>query len=274
MSSAMSLNLEMDPEVQRNNLTNKLIGGGSEEEEETQTPDITELLKKCAAEFMGTMFLCLTIALSVDEGMDKNNAPLAIGLSVGCMVFALGHISGANFNPAVTLAILLRGRMEIFTALAYVLAQIVGGFFAGIVGRLVIEDWCQNENTIIAGRGCISGYPASDPNVNWITAFLVEAIFTMGLALVVLNVAVSDANAGNSFYGLAIGLTVTFGAIAGGAVSGGAYNPAVGLALPLVHGITDDLLLYLLGPLTGGALAALFFRFTAKREEFVTKKKQ
>ena len=164
--------------------------------------------------------------------------------------------------------------MEIFTALAYVLAQISGGFLAGIVGRLVVEDWCQNENTIIVGRGCISGYPASDPNVNWITAFLVEAIFTMGLALVVLNVAVSDANAGNSFYGLAIGLTVTFGAIAGGGVSGGAYNPAVGLALPLVHGITDDILLYLLGPLIGGALAALFFRFTAKREEFMTKKKQ
>lgn len=231
------------------------------------------LVKKCLAEFMGTMFLCLTVALSV--GMGRDNAPLAIGLSLGCLVFALGHISGANFNPAVSLAILLRGRLDpispYMTFIAYILAQFAGGFLGGGVGRFIVEDWCQNDNITIVGRSCVSGYPSPDPNVDWFTAFIVETIFTMGLALVVLNVAVSDANAGNSFYGLAIGLTVTFGAVAGGGVSGGAFNPAVGIALPLVHGITDDILLYLLGPLAGGALAALFFMFTAKRSEFMEK---
>lgn len=232
-----------------------------------------DLAKKCTAELMGTMFLCLTVALSV--GMGRDNAPLGIGLSLGCLVFALGHISGANFNPAVTLAILLRGRLDpispYMTAIAYIMAQFAGGLLGGGVARFVVEDWCQNKNVTIIGRSCVSGMPAPDPNVEWFTAFLVETVFTMGLALVVLNVAVSDANDGNSFYGLAIGLAVTFSAIAGGGVSGGAFNPAVGLCLPLVNGITDDIALYLLGPFCGGALAALFFRFTAKEEEFMEK---
>lgn len=250
---------------------------------ETPEPetDTMHLIKKCLAEFMGTMFLCLTVALSV--GMGRDNAPLAIGLSLGCLVFALGHISGANFNPAVSFAIALRGRLDVWTATAYMLSQVVGGFLGGAVARLVVEDWCKDENDTIVtmmhdgaeiARSCVSGYPSPDPNVEFFTAFLVETIFTMGLALVVLNVAVSDANAGNSFYGLAIGLTVTFGAIAGGGVSGGAFNPAVGLTLPLIHGVTDDLALYIFGPLAGGALAALFFMLTAKRSEFMVKGKK
>jgi len=240
--------------------------------------DTMHLIKKCLAEFMGTMFLCLTVALSV--GMGRDNAPLAIGLSLGCLVFALGHISGANFNPAVSLAIAIRGRMDAMTAAAYMLSQVAGGFLGGAVARLVVEDWCKDENDTIVtmmhdgaeiARSCVSGYPSPDPNVEFFTAFLVETIFTMGLALVVLNVAVSDANAGNSFYGLAIGLTVTFGAIAGGGVSGGAFNPAVGIALPLIHNVTEDIVLYIFGPLAGGALAGLFFMLTAKRSEFMEK---
>ena len=248
--------------------------------EQESESNYMELIKKCLAEFMGTMFLCLTVALSV--GMGRENAPLAIGLSLGCLVFALGHISGANFNPAVSLAIAIRGRMDAMTAAAYMLSQLAGGFLGAGVARFVVEDWCKDDDgTIVTmmldgaeiARSCISGYPSPDPNVNGFTAFLVEMIFTMGLALVVLNVAVSDANAGNSFYGLAIGLTVTFGAIAGGGVSGGAFNPAVGLALPLIHGVTEDIALYLFGPLIGGALAALFFMLTAKRSEFMEKDK-
>jgi aquaporin Z len=120
-------------------------------------------------------------------------------------------------------------------------------------------------------RSCISGYPSPDNSVSFLTAFLVETIFTFGLVLVYLNVAESDANAGNSFYGLAIGHTVTFGVIAGGGISGGAFNPVVGFALPIVHGVTDDIPLYLLGPFVGATFAASFFMFTAKRSEFMEK---
>jgi aquaporin Z len=185
------------------------------------------------------------------------------------MVFALGHISGANFNPAVSLAIFLRGKLPWVTALAYVVSQMVGGFLAAFIQKLVIEDWCKDANdVIILDRSCISGYPSPDANVSWLTAFYIELLFTLALALVVLNTATSKGTGSNSFYGLAIGLTVTFGAIAGGSISGGAYNPAVGLALPLIHGVTEDAGLYFLGPLVGGALAALIFRMTTSEADF------
>jgi len=225
------------------------------------------LIQKCACEFIGTFFLCSTVALSVGVGADM--AALGIGLSLGCMVFALGHISGANFNPAVSLAIFLRGKLTWVTALAYVISQMAGGLVAAYIQKLVIEDWCKDANdVIILDRSCISGYPSPDANVSWLTAFYVEVLFTLALALVVLNTATSKGTGSNSFYGLAIGLTVTFGAIAGGAISGGAYNPAVGLALPLVHEVTEDAGLYFLGPLVGGALAAGIFRMTTSEADF------
>lgn len=243
----------------------------SEAKKERETVFSSDLIKKCACEFIGTFFLCSTVALSVGVGADM--AALGIGLSLGCMVFAMGHISGANFNPAVTLAIYLRGKLSAMTSLAYVVSQLAGGFLAGYVQKLVIEDWCQNDDTVIDGRTCISGYPSPDANVEWLTAFYVEMLFTLALALVVLNTATSKGTESNSFYGLAIGLTVTFGAIAGGAISGGAYNPAVGLTLPLVHGITDDVALYIVGPLTGGAVAALIFRMTTSEADFIEDEK-
>ena len=225
------------------------------------------LIQKCACEFIGTFFLCSTVALSVGVGADM--AALGIGLSLGCMVFALGHISGANFNPAVSLAIFLRGKLPMVTALAYVIAQMAGGFLAAFIQKLVIEDWCKDaDDVIILDRSCISGYPSPDANVSWLAAFYIELLFTLALALVVLNTATSKGTGSNSFYGLAIGLTVTFGAIAGGSISGGAYNPAVGLALPLIHGVTEDAGLYFLGPLVGGALAALIFQMTTSEADF------
>tara|TARA_B100000795_G_C22799643_1_gene441162 strand:+ start:2731 stop:3663 length:933 start_codon:yes stop_codon:yes gene_type:complete len=225
------------------------------------------LIPKCACEFIGTFFLCSTVALSVGVGAEL--AALGIGLSLGCMVFALGHISGANFNPAVSLAIFLRGKLPLVTALAYVISQMAGGLLAAFIQKLVIEDWCKDaDDFVILSRSCISGYPSPDANVSWLTAFYVEVLFTLALALVVLNTATSKGTENNSFYGLAIGLTVTFGAIAGGSISGGAYNPAVGLALPLIHEVTEDAPLYFLGPLVGGALAALIFRMTTSEADF------
>ncbi|MDH4132259.1 MAG: aquaporin, partial [Gemmatimonadota bacterium] len=98
-----------------------------------------------------------------------------------------------------------------------------------------------------------------------VAALLNEVLFTFALCLVVLNVATSKKTSGNSYYGLAIGFTVVVGAFAGGGVSGGAYNPAVGLGLNLVHGMVagagmGHAWLYLVGPLLGGALAATVFK--------------
>lgn len=233
---------------------------------------LPELYKKAAAEAVGTYFLCSTIALSVILGSVLT--PLAIGLSLTVMVFALGHISDAHFNPAVTFAVFLRqmgrGKFSRMDACVYVIAQLSGAFVGALQQRLVIEDWCTDVDGIaIVGRSCVSGFPSTDPNVSPFSTFMIEATFTFALALVVLNVATTKANKNNSFYGLAIGMTVTAGAVAGGSLSGGAFNPAVGTALPVIHGEGGlDVLLYWLAPLVGAGLAAGFFKLTAKEEDF------
>jgi aquaporin Z len=204
-------------------------------------------MRKPLTEFIGTFFLCLTIGLTVGNGTPM--APLAIGLSLMVMVYMGGHVSGAHYNPAVSLAVLMRGKMTMNDFLAYVVAQLLGAMTAAaIVGHLIGKT--------------IAPAPAADATM--FVALLVEILFTFALALVVLNSAASAGTKGNSFYGLAIGMTVTAGAFAGGGISGGAFNPAVGLGMGVVNaavggGSYSHLWLYLVGPLVGGALAALVF---------------
>lgn len=230
----------------------------------TKKSTLTETVKKCAVESMGTFYLCSTIALAAP--LAGNFTPLAIGLSLMVMIYAFGHISGAHFNPAVTLAVFLRGGTDYLTAICYVLAQLVGAFVAAILQRIVIESIFDDDTT--------SGYPAIPDNVGQGLALVVEIVYTFALAIVVLNVASlkSQADKPNHFYGLAIGMTVTMAAYAGGAISGGAFNPAVGTALPAIHGEGDDIWVYWLGPCLGAAAAAGFFRLTVDATELVKKK--
>ena len=118
------------------------------------------------------------------------------------------------------------------------------------------------------GDICGAGYPSVNKDINDFNALLCEAQFTFALVLVVLNVATTKAQKGNSFFGLAIGLTVAAGAVSAGNISGGAFNPVVGTVLPIVTGEYDDIWIYWVGPLTGGALAALGFRLLADEDEF------
>jgi aquaporin Z len=111
--------------------------------------------------------------------------------------------------------------------------------------------------------------PAPGPGVMATAALLVEVLYTFSLALVVLNVATATATAGNSFYGLAIGFAIVVGAFAGGPISGGAFNPAVGIGPTIVHamlgnGTFGHVWLYIVGPLVGAVLAALAFRAQAQ----------
>ena len=222
----------------------------------TTKSSLMDTVKKCAVETVGTFFLASTVALSLGRAGDF--APLAIGLSLAVMIYAFGHISGAHLNPAVTLAVLIRGRIDYMSAMAYVAAQFVGAF----VGAAQ-----QKEVLAALVPPVLSGYPSKYSGAELGTAFLLEVTYTFALAIVVLNVATVKKHATNSFYGLAIGLTVTVAALAAGSISGGAFNPAIGIALPAVHGKSDDFLLYLFGPLLGGALAGGFFRMTVDAEE-------
>jgi aquaporin Z len=158
------------------------------------------------------------------------------------MIFAGGHISGAHYNPAVTVAVFLRGRCSLSDAIAYWVAQIA----AAIVAALIV-------------RGVGSPLPTIAPSI--LPALVVEFLYTFALAYVVLNVATSKETVGNSFYGLAIGFTVLTGAFAVGGISGGAFNPAIAVGITTM-GISPvaNLWFYLVADLLGGAAAAAVFR--------------
>jgi aquaporin Z len=205
-------------------------------------------MNKYVTEFVGTFFLVLTIGLAVLGGTPM--APLAIGASLMVMVYMGGHVSGGHYNPAVTLAVVLRGKLHRGDAVPYMLAQIVGSISAAAVVYVVM------------GR---TFAPAPGPGASAAGALLIEILYTTALCLVVLHSATAPQTTGNSFYGLAIGFTVTAAAFAGGPISGGAFNPAVGIgpiltAALLGGGSFGNLWLYLVGPLVGGALAAGLYR--------------
>lgn len=205
-------------------------------------------MRKLLTEFIGTFFLVFTIGLTVTAG--SQFAPLAIGTALMVMVYMGGHISGGHYNPAVSLAAVIRGALPASEYLGYAVSQVVGATAAAFAVN------------VITGQ---TFAPAPGASVGTLSALLVEILFTFALALVVLNVATSKKTTGNSYYGLAIGMTVMVGAFAGGGISGGAFNPAVGIGPTIINatmggGSWSALWLYLVGPLVGGALAAIVFK--------------
>jgi aquaporin Z len=219
-------------------------------------------VQKYLTEFVGTFFLTLTVCLTVLGRVPL--APLAIGCSLMVMVYMGGHVSGAHYNPAVSLAVWLRGKLTLPDFGIYVAAQVVGAIVAALVASFVLNGYVVKVGTtsVVVDR---SFALAPGEGVSVGAALLVEVLYTFALALVVLNVATAKKTEGNSFYGLAIGFTVVVAAFAGGGISGGAFNPAVGTGPTLVHamvgsGSLADLWIYWVGPLAGGALAAGVFR--------------
>jgi aquaporin Z len=203
-------------------------------------------VKNYLTEFIGTFFLVLTIGLTVVAGTPF--APLAIGSALMIMVYMGGHISGGHYNPAVTLAVMMRGKLPAGQLVPYWISQVLGSLAASAVVLYLLGKT----------------FPLA-PSGSSFHALLVEFLFTFALALVVLNSATSKLTAGNSFYGLAIGFTVVVGAFAGGPISGGAFNPAVGTGPALMsatagRGGLASLWIYWVGPLLGGAVAAAAFK--------------
>lgn len=204
--------------------------------------------RKLLTETIGTFFLVLTIGLTVIGGTPL--APLAIGSALMVMVYMGGHISGGHYNPAVTTAVWARGAMKGGEVVPYWLAQLLGAFLAALA------TWAITWETFA---------PAPGDTATMVGALLVELLFTFALALVVLQSATDPGTKGNSFYGLAIGFTVAVGAFAGGGISGGAFNPAVGLGPILFDALAEggtlsNAWLYVVAPLTGGLVAAGVYR--------------
>ncbi len=203
-------------------------------------------MKKYLVEFIGTFFLVTTIGLCVVKPGDAGAAaPLAIGAALMVMVFAGGHVSGAHYNPAVTLAVFLRGRCPGADVVPYMVSQALAAAAAAALVLLM-----KDHPEVVAAK----------PRV--LPALLAEFLFTFALAYVVLNVATAKGTAGNSFYGLAIGFTVLVGAYAAGSISGGAFNPAVAVGITLLGlSAVADIWIFMVANFAGGAAAALAFKF-------------
>ncbi|MBS0638087.1 MAG: aquaporin [Verrucomicrobia bacterium] len=207
---------------------------------------------KYVYELIGTFFLVFTIGMTVllpdSQGLA---APLAIGSILAVMVFAGGYISGAHYNPAISLAVFLRGKLSGSDLFKYWAVQVLGAVIAAYV------------TLYLKGSPAVK---ALQPDI--LKALIVEFLFTFALCFVVLNVATAKSTANNSYFGFAIGFTVLAGAYAVGAISGGAFNPAVAVGITLMNLSTfANLWIFLVANLVGGAVAALIFNAANKEEK-------
>jgi aquaporin Z len=202
-------------------------------------------MKKYLVEFIGMFLFVLTVGMVVIDPGIGSLAPLAIGSVLMVLVYAGGHVSGGHYNPAVTLAVWLRGRCPTSDVPAYWISQILGALAASYVVLY------------------LKGNPTVPPQeINVIPALIAEFIGTFALCYVVLNVATAKATAGNSNYGLAIGFTVMVMAFALGGISGGAFNPAIATGITVMHlEKAANFWIYLVGDFAAAALAALTFKF-------------
>jgi aquaporin Z len=208
-------------------------------------------MRKYLTEFIGTFFLVLTVCLSVHY----NSMPgLAIGAILMVMVYMGGPISGGHYNPGVSLGVALRGKLSYGDMIAYWIAQVVGAICAVLIG------WLFVGHTDVPGVKAFTGGTVT-------SAVIAELVFSFALVLTVLTTATSARSAGNSYFGLAIGFTVGAGVFAVGALTGAAFNSAVGVGV-VMFGLSavQNLWVYVVANLLGGAVAAAAFRFISPED--------
>ena len=197
-------------------------------------------------EFLGTALLCLTIATAA--GQNAPLTPIAIGCTLMALVYKGGAVSGAHYNPAVSVAVWIRGKLEAAMLPKYIAAQLCGALIGATAANLVASGLFT------------PGYPTVGTGVSVASAFTAEVVITFALSHTVLHVATVQEN---NYFGLAIGLVVLSGAISVGGISGGAFNPAVAVLTLINEGASISFFVCLAAPFAGGALAGLLFRWTA-----------
>ena len=206
-----------------------------------------DLQSKLITEFIGTFFLSLTICTAAVHGTAGDFAPFAIASTLMVMIYAGGHISGAHYNPAVTISVYLRGACDKSDILPYIVTQLIAGAAAAATSNLLVSD---------------SSVTALEMNSN--QAISAEFLYTFALAYVILHVTTSEATEGNQYYGAAIAFVVLAGALSVGVISGASFNPAVSVSL-LVAGALEfaDVWVHLVPQIGGGCAAAYAFKATA-----------
>jgi aquaporin Z len=206
-------------------------------------------VRRGAAEFVGTFALVFLGIGAIAVGAELVGVALAHGLAIAVMVSAVGHISGGHFNPAITLAFLATRRIVPALAGVYVAAQLAGALVAALLLRAIFPD----------GAPLDAGVPVLGEGVGAGGGVLAEAILTFFLVWVVFATAVDPRGSFTAVAGLAIGLTITAGILAGGPLTGAALNPARALGPELGLNVWSDFWVYLVGPIVGAAAAALLY---------------
>lgn len=207
-------------------------------------------MNKYLVEFIGTFFLLAIIGLVVIPPGAGDLIPVAIALGLTALIYAGGHVSGAHYNPAVTIAFYMCGKMEARDITPYIIAQLLGGSSGAFIAL-----YLKGSPTVEVAT------PEAIP------ALVAEFLFTFALCFVILNVAIAKGTENNSFYGLAIGFIVLAGVYSVGAISGGVFNPAVALGITLVGlSALENIWIFLAANFAGAAAAALIFKFTDAKE--------
>jgi len=177
---------------------------------------VSSTVKNCISEFLGTFILVATVGANVLTG-SSTWAVLSIASSLMVAIFALASVSGANFNPAVSLALFLNGSMTASEMAMYMVSQLAGGITAALCATAAFGEF---SNFGPAGK------------YTWVEAGIAETLYTFMLCFVVLRAAVADCNPStNEYFAVAIGFVVVAGGYAAGGISGGAFNPAVAFGL-------------------------------------------
>ncbi|MBL0331695.1 MAG: aquaporin family protein [Chlorobiota bacterium] len=207
-------------------------------------------MKIYIVEFIGTFFLILVIALTGN--------PIAIGAILAAMVYFGEQISGAHYNPAVTLGFLFSKKITISKAMRYWASQFLGAIFASLVAYYL----SGKSFAVVPGSG-----------VDFVKALICEIIFTFAIVSVIFEVTTSNVY-GKPFYGLAFALVIIAASFTGGGISGGAFNPAVGIGPIIVDfilggtsGSISNVALYLIGPSIGAILASMVFGILSKKDK-------
>lgn len=206
-------------------------------------------MKKYLAEFIATFTLIFIGAGSILANNNLTGIAFAHGLAIMCMVYATAHISGAHINPAVTIGMWVTKKINSKDGFFYIVAQLLGGVVGALALKTVFVDVSSSLNL---------GTPALASGLSFFNGVLVEAILTFLLVFVIFAVAV-DKRAPKGFYGLAIGMVITFDILAGGPLTGAAMNPARAFGPAIVSGYFVNHLVYWVGPIVGGVAGAVTY---------------
>ena len=202
------------------------------------------------AEFLGVFFLCFFGIGAITNDAGLTGIALAHGIAIFVAIAAFGHISGAHFNPAVTVALASTKRIAAVDAAFYIIAQLLGGLVAAYVANLAF--------------GSFSGVPALGDGVSSSTGIIIEAITTFVLMITIMGVAVDSRGSFSAVNGLPIGLVIAGDIFFAGPVTGAAMNPARWFGPALVNGDLSNAVVWIVGPIVGALVAALVYDTVVK----------